>query len=185
MEDSRIVALYWERSESAISETAAKYGKYCYSIAHNILSSHEDAQESVNDTYLAAWNAIPPHRPAVLSTFLGKITRRVAINKWRARNSEKRGGGEVVLALEELDGCVPSGFDVSRAAELRELGRMIDRFLATLGETERDIFVCRYWFLAPVKEISEKFAIGESKTKMLLLRTRQKLREYLVKEGYA
>ncbi len=98
MEDARIVDLYWARSETAIEETSAKYGKYCYTIAHNILSNAEDADESVNDTYLDAWNSMPPHRPAILSTFLGKITRRISIDKWRSRSAEKRGGGEIILA---------------------------------------------------------------------------------------
>lgn len=108
MEDNRIVDLYWARSEDAITETSEKYGKYCYAIAYNILSNAEDADESVNDTYLDAWHNMPPHRPSILSTFLGKITRRISIDKWRGRTADKRGGGEIVLALDELADCVPS-----------------------------------------------------------------------------
>ena len=108
MDDSVIVELYWTRSESAIAETSSKYGKYCYSIAYNILLSSEDADESVNDTYLGAWNSIPPHRPSTLSTFLGKITRRISIDRWRKRHAAKRGGGEVALALDELSECLSS-----------------------------------------------------------------------------
>jgi hypothetical protein len=108
MEDNRIVDLYWARSEDAIAETSEKYGKYCYAIAYNILSNTEDADESVNDTYLDAWHNMPPHRPSILSTFLGKITRRISIDKWRGRTADKRGGGEIVLALDELVDCVPS-----------------------------------------------------------------------------
>ena len=102
MDDLEIVNLYWKRNERALEETAKKYGKYCYSIAYNLLSNHEDSEESVNDTYIEAWNAIPPHKPSVLSTFLGKITRRIAIDKWRCDHAEKRGGGEVPVVLEEL-----------------------------------------------------------------------------------
>ncbi len=106
MDDKRIVELYWQRSERAISETSAKYGKYCYSIAHGILHNNEDAEESVNDTYNEAWNTIPPHRPSVLSAFLGKITRRLSIDKFSRRNAEKRGGGEMPLVLDELQDCI-------------------------------------------------------------------------------
>ena len=115
MEDNILVELYWARSEDAISETSTKYGKYCYTIAYHILANPEDAEESVNDTYLDAWNAMPPHRPAVLSTFLGKITRRISIDKWRRRTADKRGGGEIPLVLDELADFVPSGHDVERA----------------------------------------------------------------------
>ena len=182
MEDSRIVELYWDRSERAISETSDKYGKYCYAIAYHILADAGDADESVNDTYLGAWNAMPPHRPSVLSTFLGKITRRISINRWRERTADKRGGGQVPLALDELSEAVspdtPEG-----AVNARELAA-IDRFLASLQETERDLFVCRYWFLAPVAELSGKFGFSQSKTKSMLFRTRQKLKAHLEKEGF-
>lgn len=121
MEDARIVDMYWARSEKAIAETSEKYGNYCYSIAYHILADPEDAEECVNDTWLGAWNSMPPHRPALLSTFLGKITRRISIDKWRRRTAEKRGGGEMALALDELSECVPSGHDVEREAESAEL----------------------------------------------------------------
>lgn len=184
MEDNLIVDLYWARSENAIAETAAKYGRYCYSIAYNILTNVEDANEAVNDTWLGAWNSIPPHRPSVLSTFLGKITRRVSINKWGERNAKKRGAGEIALALDELVDCVPSSQNVERTIELKELTRAINAFLAQLSETERDIFVCRYWFMSSIKEISANFKISESNAKTSLFRTRKKLYSYLQKEGY-
>ncbi len=184
MEDSQIIDLYWDRSEEAVTQTAIKYGKYCHCIAYRILADRQDADESVNDTYLAAWNSMPPHRPGSLSAFLGKITRRLSISRWRKQSAEKRGGGEIMLALEELGDCVPSGENVGNAVEQRELIRTIDRFLSGLSEQERDVFVCRYWFLAPVGEISRKFHMGESKVKMMLLRTRNKLSAYLQKEGY-
>ncbi|XBX10749.1 sigma factor (plasmid) [Enterocloster clostridioformis] len=121
MEDDSIVNLYWTRSENAISETSKKYGNYCYSIAYNILGNAEDADESVNDTYLDAWNNIPPHHPSILSTFLGKITRRISIDKWRSRNAKKRGGGEIVLVLDELSDCIPSNQNVEHEVEAAEL----------------------------------------------------------------
>lgn len=184
MEDSRIVELYWERSERAISETSDKYGKYCYAIAYHILADPGDADESVNDTYLGAWNAMPPHRPSALSTFLGKITRRISINRWNERRAEKRGGGQVPLALDELSEVVTSPDTPERAVTARELAAAVDRFLASLPEPERDLFVCRYWFLAPVAELSGKFHFSLSKTKSMLFRTRQKLRAHLEKEGF-
>ena len=184
MDDQAILDLYFDRSESAISETAAKYGPYCYSIAYNILTNVEDANEAVNDTWLGAWNSIPPHRPSVLSTFLGKITRRVSINKWDERNAKKRGAGEIALALDELVDCVPSSQNVERTIERKELTRAINAFLAQLSETERDIFVCRYWFMSSIKEISANFKISESNAKTSLFRTRKKLYSYLQEEGY-
>lgn len=183
MEDSQIVALFWERSERAVEETAAKYGRYCYTIAYNILTNKEDADESVNDTYMRAWERIPPHRPSVLSTFLGKITRRISLNRWRHKSAEKRGGGEVMLALDELSECVASDQTTERAIEQKELSQSISRFLGMLPETERDVFVSRYWFLAGIREISGRFHFSESKTKTMLFRTREKLKKYLSEEG--
>lgn len=183
MEDARIVDLYWARSETAIDETSAKYGKYCYAIAHNILANAEDADESVNDTYLAAWNSIPPQRPSVLSSFLGKITRRISIDKWRTRNAEKRGGGEIILALDELSDCVPSSRNVEQEVEAALLGKLIDNFVMSLPITERRVFICRYWYLDPIASICQQFGFSQSKVKVMLHRTRNSLRYYLEKEG--
>lgn len=182
MEDSMIVDLYWARSEKAITETSSKYGKYCYAIAYNILKNAQDADESVNDTYMGAWNSMPPHRPSILSTFLGKITRRISINHWKTQSREKRGGGEMTLALDELAECVPSSNDTEQTIEIKELTSAINSFLSTLADTERDVFVCRYWLLASIEEISEKFQFSQSKTKSMLLRTRKKLSSYLHEE---
>lgn len=183
MEDSQIVSLYWARNEQALTETAAKYGNYCFSIAYNILSSREDADESVNDTYMGAWKRIPPHRPAVLSAFLGKLTRRISLNRWRDRTRQKRGGGEVALALDELYECIPSGEDVARQTEQKELNRAITAFLSGLSQAEREVFVCRYWYLADIRKISRAFGFSESKVKSMLHRTRLKLRTHLKEEG--
>lgn len=184
MKDAQILDLYWDRSENAIAETAAKYGPYCYSIAYRILLSGEDADESVNDTYLDAWNCMPPHRPNVLATFLGKITRRISIDRYRARNAQMRGGGEIPLALDELSDCIPAPFTTEEVAEGRALVRAINAFLSGLPDTERDVFVCRYWFLAPVKEIAERCGMGQGNVKSMLHRTRKKLAAYLEKEGF-
>lgn len=184
MEDSRIVDLYWERSESAIYETQCKYGHYCFSIASNILPYREDAEESVNDTYMAAWNAMPPSRPSILSTFLGKLTRRISIDRWRNLSAEKRGGGTVTLALDELTECIPSGSDPVAEVEAKELAAAINRFLDTLPYTERKVFLMRYFDLASLQSIAEKFKMSNSKVKSMLHRTRSKLRIALQKEGY-
>lgn len=183
MEDVRIVDLYWARSETAIAETSAKYGKYCYTIAYNVLANAEDADESVNDTYLAAWNSMPPQRPSVLSSFLGKITRRISIDKWRAHSAKKRGGGEMILALDELTDCVPFGTNVEQAVEAAELGKAIDRFVMALPLMERRVFICRYWYLDSIASICRRFGFSQSKVKVMLHRTRNSLRKYLEKEG--
>lgn len=184
MEDTQIIDLYFSRSETAISATDEKYGSYCYSIAYNILTNREDSEESVSDTYLAAWNNMPPRRPSILSTFLGKITRHLSIDRWRSRNACKRGGGEMVLALEELEGCVSGGDTPEKQYERRELARLLNRLLEALPETERSVFLCRYWYLDSVADIAAHFGFTESKVKSMLHRTRGKLRSTLEKEGY-
>ena len=183
MDDKQIIDLYWKRSETAISETAVKYGNYCYSIAYNVLNQREDAEESVNDTYLAAWNKLPPHRPAVLSAFLGKITRFLAISRWRERNAYKRGGGEMPLALEELGQCVSDGLDVEGQYARKETVAAVNRFLDTLPETERNIFLRRYWCLDRVEDIGASFGFSANKVSTMLHRTRKKLRVQLEREG--
>lgn len=183
MEDNKIVDLYWMRNENAISETAAKYGKYCYAIAYNILGHAEDAKESVNDTYLGAWNAMPPHRPTVLRTFLGKIARRVSLKRWRDGSREKRGGGEVALALDELSECVPSKASVEEEIIAAELAETLNRFVSGLPDTERQVFICRYWYLDSIDKISRDFHFSRSKVKSMLHRTRARLLNYLRQEG--
>lgn len=184
MEDQKIIDLYWQRSEQAIRETDAKYGGYCYTIAYNILANREDSEESVSDTYLAAWRAMPPKRPGILSSFLGKITRHLSIDRWRRRTAEKRGGGEVVLALEELEDCLSDGLSTEDAVLKKELTVVINRFLDTLPEAERNVFLCRYWYVDPVQDIADTLGCSVSKVNSMLYRTRQKLRRVLEKEGY-
>ena len=185
MNDERIVDLYFARSEKAIEETAAKYGRYCFSIAYGVLYSNEDAEESVNDTYMAAWQAMPPHRPGVLSVFLGKITRRISIDRWRRTHAEKRGGGEMPVALEELAECLASGEDVMAEMDRERLGAVLAAFVRSLPLTEKKVFVCRYWYMESVASVSKRFGFSESKIKSMLYRTREKLRVQLEKEGLA
>lgn len=184
MEDHRIVELYWQRNEDAISETASKYGKYLYSIAYQILSDLQDAEECVNDTYNSAWNAMPPHRPSILSTFLGKITRRISIDLWRRYGAKKRGNGEMHLVLDELEDCVSDHTDLELVIEHHEYTRMIREFLDTLPVTERRIFLRRYWFMDSISDISSDYLFSESKTASMLHRIRGKLRKKLEREGY-
>lgn len=184
MDDKQIVALYFDRAEDAIVQTDKKYGRYCYTIAYNILTNREDAEESVSDTYMAAWKAIPPHCPSALSTFLGKITRHISIDRWRARSAYKRGGGEITLALEELENCVADMQDVESAYARKELVSAYIRFLDALPLTERRVFLCRYWYVESIEAIAAKFGYSQSKVKSMLLRTRKKLRAQLAEEGY-
>lgn len=184
MDDKSIVDLYFSRDENAISQTDKKYGRYCYSIAYNILTSKEDAEECVNDTYMTAWKAIPPHRPSVLSTFLGKITRHISIDRWRKRTAYKRGRGEITLALEELEDCVEGMQDVEMEYERKEIVMIYKKFLDALPTTERRVFLCRYWYVESIDTIAEKFGYSQSKIKTMLHRTRAKLRKQFAKEGY-
>lgn len=184
MDDKSIVDLYFSRDQEAITQTDKKYGHYCYRIAYNILTNKEDAEESVSDTYVAAWRAIPPRRPSVLSTFLGKITRHIAIDRWRERNASKRGGGEVPLALEELQDCVAGMQNVEMDYERKEIIKAYVKFLDALPVTERRVFLCRYWYVESIETIAEKFGFSQSKVKTMLHRTRSKLRKQLAEEGY-
>lgn len=183
MDDKAILDLYWSRSENAISETDSKYGAYCFCIANNILNNREDSEESVSDTYLAAWNSMPPKRPAMLSAFLGKITRYISLDRWKKRSRLKRGGGEVELCLEELQECVSGQETTEDAVARKETIAAVNSFLTTLSETERKIFLCRYWYLDPVQEIADHFSLSPNRVSVMLRRTRQKLYGFLEKEG--
>ncbi|MDO4940120.1 MAG: sigma-70 family RNA polymerase sigma factor [Erysipelotrichaceae bacterium] len=184
MEDKDIVALYLDRDEKAIYETKIKYGHYCYSIAYNILHNNEDSQECVNDTYLNTWNTIPPHIPNVLSTFIGKITRRLSIDKYRKLYADKRGGGEYALSLDEIGECVASNNNTEKEVDEKILVEKINYFLSRINTNERNVFVCRYFYFDSIEEIANRFNYSQSKVKMMLSRTRDKLKVYLEKEGY-
>lgn len=183
MDEKEIIELYWCRSELAIRETDRKYGKYCNTIAFNILGNQQDSEECVNDTYWKVWNAIPPKRPAKFSAFLGKITRNLALNRYQKLTADKRGGGQVWIALDELAECIPDPNHVERIVEDKLLTDMINRFLSTLPKETRQIFLRRYWGLFSVDQIAADFGTSASKCKMALLRTRRKLKSFLEKEG--
>lgn len=183
MDDKQIVVLYWERSEAAISETAKKYGRYCHYIAFNVLHNDEDSEECVNDTYLNAWNSMPPHRPSGLKTFLGKLTRNLSLNRYKQLTAEKRGKGQIPLIIDELHECLPSTEDTESIIDDMVLVDVFNRFLASLPVEQRKIFMRRYWYMSPVKEITTDYGIGESKVKMSLLRSRNELKKLLEKEG--
>lgn len=182
MDDREIVELFWKRDESAISEASERYGTLCRGIAYGILRSDSDAEECLNDVWAAAWEAIPPHRPEKLGAFLGRIARNLALKRCRALRAEKRGGGEAALALAELEEILPGGVSPEEQVEQQELARKLDEFLGTLGAAERRVFLCRYWYCDTVAEIAQRFGFGESKVKMMCLRTRRKLLLFLRKE---
>ena len=184
MEDAQIIDLYWQRSEDAIPETESKYGRYCRAIADNVLSNALDAEECVNDTWLAAWNSMPANRPAALSLYLGKISRNLALDRLAARRAAKRGGGRTDAVLDELAECLPGGESPEKKTEAKELSARIDAFLRALPETERLVFVSRYWYASPVDVIAARFGFTRSKTASMLQRTRSKLRTQLTKEEW-
>lgn len=181
MEDSMIIALYNARDESAILESDQKYGKFCFTIAENILHDRSDAEECLNDTWLRAWDAIPPAFPKVLRAFFGRITRNLAFDRYRRRNSEKR-GGELTVALDELGECIADSSTVERAFEARVLGESINRFLEGLSERDRNVFLCRYYYTYSIADISKQFGMKENYLRNLLSRMRVKLKDHLGKE---
>ena len=184
MEDSKIVQLYWERIRDAIPATSEKYGHYCAAIARNILGSREDAEECVNDTWLGAWNSMPPQRPGRLSTYLGKLTRNLSLNRYKRDTAEKRGGGELPAVLEELAECVSGGDTVEGELDRQELVRAIDAFLDALTPEKRSVFICRYWYADSVSDIAERRGMKEGAVSMTLHRLRSRLRSYLLERGF-
>lgn len=179
MDDSRIVELYFKRSEQAVEESRSKYGKYCNIIADNILRSKEDAEECVNEAWFRAWNNIPPAKPKKLALFLGKITRNIAIDMIRARTADKRGAGEAEMCIDELAECVGEEDKIIEGLPLRDL---LNRFLTELLPREREIFMLRYWYTFSVKEIARQLNINEGAVKMSLYRSRCSLQVFLSNE---
>ena len=183
MDDKQIVELYWARCEAAIEETAKKYGRYCHYIAYQILSSDEDAKEVVNDTYLKAWNTIPPNRPDPLKPYVGTISRQLSLNRYEAQHAQKR-DGQVTLVLEELSECIPDSDSGGDMGESVALSDALSRFLWALPERTRYIFVRRYFYVSPIADIACAVGMKESAVTMLMLRTRKKLAQFLTKEGF-
>ena len=177
MEDTHIVQMYWDRNETAISESAMKYGTYCTSIAQNILQNPADAEECVNDTWLHAWNAMPPHRPSLFSTFLGNIT-------YRKMHRGKRGGSQVDAVLDELEECVSGKDNIERQWEMKELVAEINQFLQKLPEEKRCMFVLRYWYVDSIGEIADRLGRSENYVSVTLNRIRGKLHTHLTERGF-
>ena len=184
MEDAEIVQLYWDRNEQAIPATADKYGHYCTTIAKIILGSREDAKECVNDTYWSAWNAMPPHRPDILSAFLGKIVRNLSFNRYKRNTADKRGGGELPAVLDELSDLVSGTIDVEQEIDHRELINAINAFLGTLSPKKRSIFICRYWNTDSISVIAKRYGMRVGAVSMALNRIRHQLLHYLAERGF-
>ena len=184
MEDNEIVELYWQRDENAIRESDSKYGAYCFAVADNILHSKEDSEECVNDTWLKAWNTMPPQRPNKLRMFLAKITRNLSFNRYNARSAEKRGGGEIAAVLDELAECLESESDVAGEYEGKELEQYIRSFVRSLPERDGNVFVRRYFFAEPVRKIAERYGLTANHVMVILSRMRAKLKANLKKEGF-
>ena len=184
MEDAEIIELYFKRDENAIEETRKKYGGYCHSVANRLLGNLEDSEECVNDALLSAWNSIPPHRPKFLRMYLARIIRNRALNQIKANAAEKRGSGETALIYEEISEYVSDGRSIESEVLSKELGRMINEFVVALSEREGDVFIRRYFFMEPVKDIAEGYGMTPGNVSVLLNRTRKKLKDYLVTKGY-
>lgn len=180
MDDSKIIEMYFARNNSAINETKSKYGKLLYSVSYNILNVREDAEECENDTYMEAWECIPPNNPQVLSAFLSRITRNLSLKKLQLQSAKKRGGNNLALPLDELASVIPDSTDGISQLELTEI---LNTFLRSLKVQERRVFICHYWYCDTIKNISRQFGFTQSKVKMMLSRTKAKLIDYLQKEG--
>ena len=184
LSDERIIELYWAREENAIRETDRKYGRVLFTVAYNILSDRLDSEEALNDTYLGTWNQIPPKRPNAFRVFLTKITRNVAVDKFRLKRAEKRIPSEFVVSLEELKECVACPSDVNQEFMLGEMIRILNEYLHTLSPREEFVFVCRYYYADSVAHIAKLLGLNESTVYRELTRIRQGLKECMEKEGY-
>ena len=183
MEDSRIIELFWQRDEQALLHTQEKYGAYCTRLARNILDDEEDAVECVNDTWLRVWSSIPPERPKHLQYFLARITRNLALDRYRQEHAVKRGGGTTDVALEELSQVLASRDDPQKSCEAKELESAINRFVGRLPRREGDLFIRRYYFLESISDIAQRFGLTTNHVTVILSRTRRKLKAHLEKEG--
>ena len=185
MDDHKIIDLYWARSQQAIVESELKYGAYCRTIAGNILPRREDAEECVNDTWLRAWNAMPPQRPTALQAFFAKLTRNLCLDRWRRDRAAKRGGSQVELALEELEDCLAARDRVEDTLDAQHTATAISQFVRDLPQPDRYLFVRRYWYMDDLKTLAKRAGMGQSQLKSRLHRIRQRLKTHLEKEGVA
>ena len=183
MDDQKIIELFFKRCEGAIAATSEKYGKMCRSISDRILKNNEDAEECVSDTYLAAWDQIPPTSPKSLSAFLGRITRNLSVSRWRSLSAQRRGGGEINVALDELEECIAGPFDLEQEMARKELESAIQVFCKALPTRDRIVFLKRYYFLSTVPEIAKEMGFSQPKVKSILHRCREKLKAQLAKEA--
>lgn len=184
MEDQEIIQRFWERDESAVRESLRKFGSYCRSIARGILNNHEDSEDCVNEALMRAWEAIPPKKPSSLCAFLGRITKNIALDRLKRSSAEKRGGGELVLVYDELAEIVSDGTSVEGTLERKEMMSAISRFLRGSSAVNRQAFVLRYWYCRSVHDVALELGLKEENTYVMLSRMREKLRNYLRKEGY-
>ena len=184
LDDDKIIELFFARNQLAIGATESKYGSYCKKISMNILANEQDCEEVLSDTYMQVWNSIPPQKPQSLMAYIAKIARNLSINKLKAQTAQKRNGGAASLSYNELDECTPDGISVENTAEVKLLSKHISDFLYTQKEDVRNVFVRKYFYCDSIEDISRRFSFGESKVKSILMRTRDKLRAYLEKEGY-
>ncbi len=184
MDDRSIVDLFFDRDESALSETERKYKRYCHSIANGILGDRRDSEECVNDAMLGLWNTIPPKKPENLRTYLAKLTRNLAINRYKMRSADKRGGGNVDVSLGELEGCLVSSDNFEVVMDSMVLSELLNSFLGTLSQENRIMFIQKYWFFRSVDDIAGDLSVSKSKVKVSLMRTRARLAEFLEREGY-
>lgn len=184
MEDQKIIKLYLERNEDAVAHTERKYTKYCRSIAIHILHIPEDVEEAINDTWLAAWNSIPPHIPKCLQTFLGRLTRNISLKSVRSEKAIKRGAAEFRVVFEEVSDWLQSNQNVEQQVDEQALADELNCFLNSISDLERNIFVRRYWYMQSISEIADYHGFSESKVKSMLFRIRKKLYAKLEKENY-
>ena len=184
MEDKTIIQLFWDRKENAIEAMTLKYGKYLKKIAANILEIGADADECVNDTYLKIWNLIPPNRPENLAAFAGKIVRNLSFDRYKYLKAKKRGGGEMVLVLDELSECVSGTGSVEQEINKAEVTRTINDYLNTLSKEKSNIFVLRYWYAESVSDIAKKVGKNSGSISVILNRLRKGLKEYLLERGF-
>ena len=184
MEDQAIITLFYQRDETAIEEIRKKYGAYCYRIAYRILENREDAEECVLDTWLRAWTSIPPANPDSLSVYLGTIARNLSFDEYRRRHQKKHGDHEIALTLNEIEAVFSSQSSPEHLYDQKELSRTINAFLGTLSERDRDILLCRYYYVYPIRDIARKHNISYGYTQIILSRILKKLKKFMEKEHY-